>query len=192
MASKYIQKFEIPNDLPKILHDLTKEVLRYQPDDIIEFCALYFKCFQEGKELDYTKKGINIPCDFENVVPGVNNDNQRIQPEERSQENLSNVVNHNRNSESNKVISNIEKKNSKKGSQSVEQNDDNSNKEDNQSIQQNNDKTVSKENSRENSKENSRENSRQASQESEEVKKRSISPEEAKNISKNYLNELLS
>ena len=71
MASKYIQKFPIPEGFPEILHDLSKEILRYQPEDIIEFSALYFKCLQEGKELNYDKKGTNIPCDFKNVTPGL-------------------------------------------------------------------------------------------------------------------------
>lgn len=90
MASKYIQKFPIPQDFPNILHDLAKEILRYQPDDIVEFCALYFKCLQEGKELDYTKKGQNIPCDFKNVTPGVKSNKERSQPQDKS--NLQNAV----------------------------------------------------------------------------------------------------
>jgi hypothetical protein len=72
MASKYIQKFPIPEGFPDILHDLSKEILRNQPADIIEFCAMYFQCLQEGKELDYPKKGQNIPCDFTTVVPKIN------------------------------------------------------------------------------------------------------------------------
>ena len=28
MASKYLQKFPVPNDFPEILHDLTREILR--------------------------------------------------------------------------------------------------------------------------------------------------------------------
>ena len=84
MASKYIQKFPIPTDFPNILHDLAKEVLRYQPEDITEFCALYFKCLQEGKELDYPKKGQNIPCDFKNVIPGIKSENERNQPQDKS------------------------------------------------------------------------------------------------------------
>lgn len=70
MASKYIQKFPIPEGFPDILHDMTREVLRYQPENIIEFCALYFECLQEGKELVYSNMGSKIPCDFQNVIPG--------------------------------------------------------------------------------------------------------------------------
>lgn len=43
MASKYLQLFPIPNELPNIIRDLTREILRYQPQDIIQFCAAYFK-----------------------------------------------------------------------------------------------------------------------------------------------------
>lgn len=84
MASKYIQKFPIPEGFNDILHDLAKEVLRYQPEDIIEFCASYFKCLQEGKELDYSRKGTNIPCDFKNVIPGIRSDNERTKPIDKS------------------------------------------------------------------------------------------------------------
>jgi hypothetical protein len=69
MASKYIQKFPVPEGFPEILHDLSKEILRNQPTDIIEFSALYFKCLQEGLVLDYKKKGKNIPCDYKPKIP---------------------------------------------------------------------------------------------------------------------------
>ncbi len=65
MASKYIQNFPIPNGFPEILHDLSKEILRHQPDDIIDFAACYFKCIKEGIVLKYENKGTKIPCDFE-------------------------------------------------------------------------------------------------------------------------------
>ncbi len=78
MASKYIQKFPIPDGFPEILHDLSKEILRYQPENIVEFCALYFKCLQEGKELDYQKKGKSIPCDFKNVIPGTKTSERKV------------------------------------------------------------------------------------------------------------------
>lgn len=71
MASKYIQKFPIPENFPEILHDLSKEILRNQPEDIIEFCAMYFKCAQEGLVLDYPRKGKNIPCDFKASIPKI-------------------------------------------------------------------------------------------------------------------------
>jgi len=65
MASKYIQKFPIPTGFPEILHDLSKEILRHNPDDIIDFCACYFRCLQDNIVLNYEKKGKKIPCDFD-------------------------------------------------------------------------------------------------------------------------------
>ena len=43
MASKYLQKYPVPEDFPDLLHDFAREVLRDQPDNIYEYGALYFK-----------------------------------------------------------------------------------------------------------------------------------------------------
>ena len=43
MASKYLQKYPVPEDFPEILHDFAREVLRDQPENIYEYGALYFK-----------------------------------------------------------------------------------------------------------------------------------------------------
>lgn len=80
MASKYIQKFPTPDGFPEILSDLAKEVLRNQPADILEFCALYFKCLQEGTVLDYENRGQNIPCDFKTSTPKISERPQRKKP----------------------------------------------------------------------------------------------------------------
>ena len=71
MASKYIQMFPIPEGFPEILNDLAKEVIRNQPEDIIEFAAMYFNCLQQVTVLDYPRKGKNIPCDFKTAVPTI-------------------------------------------------------------------------------------------------------------------------
>ncbi len=46
MASKYLQKFPIPEAFPDILHDYAREVLRDQPQDIIEFSIGYFTALE--------------------------------------------------------------------------------------------------------------------------------------------------
>ena len=56
MASKYLQKFPVPEGFPEILHDLTREVLRDQPDDILEYAELYFESLAKGKALVYESK----------------------------------------------------------------------------------------------------------------------------------------
>jgi len=80
MASKYIQKYPIPEGFPEILHDLAKEILRNQPQDIMDFSALYFKCIQEETVLDYANRGQNIPCDFKTGVPKISERPQRKKP----------------------------------------------------------------------------------------------------------------
>ena len=47
MASKYRKKFELPEGFYEILEDYSKEVLRDQPLDIVEFSYLYFKALEE-------------------------------------------------------------------------------------------------------------------------------------------------
>ena len=78
MSSKYIKKHTIPEGFPEILTCFTKEILRNQPLDIIDFSCEYFKCLQEGLLLDYPHKGQKIPCDFrEPFVPKISKVHER-------------------------------------------------------------------------------------------------------------------
>jgi hypothetical protein len=61
MASKYLQKFPVPENFPEILHDFAREILRDQPEDILDYGNEYFKAKDEGLDFDYPKKGTNIP-----------------------------------------------------------------------------------------------------------------------------------
>ncbi len=92
MASKYIQKFPIPEGFAEVLHDLSKEILRNQPADILDFCAEYFKCVQEGTVLDYQNKGQNIPCDFKTGVPKISERPLRKKPLNERDEALHNAA----------------------------------------------------------------------------------------------------
>ena len=47
MASRYRKKFALPEDFMEILESYSREVLRDQPIDIIEFSYLYFKALEE-------------------------------------------------------------------------------------------------------------------------------------------------
>ena len=71
MSSKYIKKYTIPPGFQDLLSEFTKEILRNQPKDIIDFGVEYFKCLQQGLILDYAHKGVNIPCDFKPAVPKI-------------------------------------------------------------------------------------------------------------------------
>ena len=69
MSSKYIKKHPIPDGFEELLTEFTKEILRNQPLDIIDFGCEYFRCLQESLLLDYEKRGQNIPCDFKPIIP---------------------------------------------------------------------------------------------------------------------------
>ena len=69
MSSKYIKKHPIPDGFEELLTEFTKEILRNQPLDIIDFSCEYFRCLQESLLLDYEKRGQNIPCDFKPIIP---------------------------------------------------------------------------------------------------------------------------
>ena len=71
MSSKYLKKYAIPPGFQDLLSEFTKEILRNQPKDIIDFGVEYFKCLQQGLILDYAHKGVNIPCDFRPSVPKI-------------------------------------------------------------------------------------------------------------------------
>ena len=71
MSSKYIKKYAIPPGFQDLLSEFTKEILRNQPKDIVDFGVEYFKCLQQGLILDYPFKGENIPCDFKVSVPKI-------------------------------------------------------------------------------------------------------------------------
>ena len=61
MASKYLQKFSVPESFPEILHDFAREILRDQPKDILKYGFEYFKAKDEGNDFEYETKGSKIP-----------------------------------------------------------------------------------------------------------------------------------
>ena len=65
MTSKYRKKQSIPDGFYPLVEDYCREVLRDQPQDIIEFSYLYFKALEEGTidQFNYPRKGKNIPPD---------------------------------------------------------------------------------------------------------------------------------
>lgn len=48
MASRFLQKYHMPEGFQDILSELVREVLRAQPDDIIEFLANYCEARANG------------------------------------------------------------------------------------------------------------------------------------------------
>ena len=46
MASRYLRKFPIPNTVPDLFYNFAKEILSYQPEDIVEFGFLYLQAME--------------------------------------------------------------------------------------------------------------------------------------------------
>ena len=46
MASRYLDSVPLPTELPIVLDKLIKAILRDQPQDIIQYCAVYFENMQ--------------------------------------------------------------------------------------------------------------------------------------------------
>ena len=57
MASKYLQKFPVPEDFPDLLHDFAREVLRDQPENIYEYGAQYFRAMYMVSRMIYFEDG---------------------------------------------------------------------------------------------------------------------------------------
>ena len=69
--SKDNNKRDIPQGFSSLLSEFTKEILRNQPKDIVDFALEYFKCLQQGLILDYPHQGQNIPCDLKPAIPEI-------------------------------------------------------------------------------------------------------------------------
>lgn len=78
MANKYLKQFPVPEEYPNILRDLTREILRLQPRDIISFAAKYFKCKENNTEFvwDDPDPRAPRPCDYSKHKAQVNETEQ--------------------------------------------------------------------------------------------------------------------
>ena len=54
---KYYSRYSVPDGFRDVISDLVKEVLRDQPEDIQHYWYEYFKAKEEGKDVEYDKKG---------------------------------------------------------------------------------------------------------------------------------------
>lgn len=55
-----MMKYPIPKEFVIILHDFTKEIIKAQPKDIIEFSFRYFQALETGEEMTYEFNGEKI------------------------------------------------------------------------------------------------------------------------------------
>ena len=67
MASKYLQKYPVPEGFSNILADFASEVLRDQPENIYDFGYQYFKAIEEVSLLFVTESSkweSEVKCTF--------------------------------------------------------------------------------------------------------------------------------
>ena len=57
MTSRFSNKFPIPEEFPEILHDFTREIIRYRPKDILDFSIQYFYYQEKLLPLNYIEGG---------------------------------------------------------------------------------------------------------------------------------------
>ena len=88
MASKYRKKQQLPENFYPLLEDYSREVLRDQPMDIVEFSYLYFKAIEEDTldQFNYPRKGKNIPPPREDFIE--EDDEEGAYGEEEGQQEL--------------------------------------------------------------------------------------------------------
>ncbi len=78
MTSKHSNQFPIPEGFPEILHDYAKEVVRYQPEDILDFSIQYFYSLENGISLNF------IPGNSSNIK---NEETENIKIDETKEDN---------------------------------------------------------------------------------------------------------
>ena len=122
MTSKLSNKYLIPEQFPKILHDYAREVVRYMPEDIFDFSIQYFYSLEKGLKLNYIKGGSkDIPKISESNRLNTNSDlNISISTNPNTQNmfynNNNNVTKENNNKEKKEILTPInsdESRNSK-------------------------------------------------------------------------------
>tara|TARA_B110001450_G_C17462007_1_gene416606 strand:+ start:81 stop:281 length:201 start_codon:yes stop_codon:yes gene_type:complete len=60
MASKYLQKYPVPEEFPDKLHDFARCILRDQPDNIYEYGAQYWKAEYMVSTLYFKSQILNL------------------------------------------------------------------------------------------------------------------------------------
>ena len=60
MASKHLSNYSIPQDFNAILATFTREILRDQPKDVLEYAAEYFEAIRDNRERHYESES-NVP-----------------------------------------------------------------------------------------------------------------------------------
>jgi hypothetical protein len=68
MASLYYQRKPVPEGFEEILHDLIKEILRNQPEEIDKFCYNYFDKLIRKRKTGAKNKTDNLENEDPNIM----------------------------------------------------------------------------------------------------------------------------
>ena len=81
MASKYRKRYTVPEGFTQILEDLTREILREQPRDILAFAAHYFRCKEKGEEFSWEDSNPRCPkpCDYNKRIPTTSSNKSQLE-----------------------------------------------------------------------------------------------------------------
>lgn len=82
MSSKFSNKYPIPEKFPEILHDFSREVVRYMPKDILDFSIQYFYYLEQNMPLNYIEGGSK-------ALPKISFSLEQKEKSKESRENLS-------------------------------------------------------------------------------------------------------
>jgi hypothetical protein len=80
MASKYRKRYTVPDGFNQILEDLSREILREQPRNIVHFAASYFKSKAKGEPFiweDPNPRGPK-PCDYNKRIQTTSSDKSQL------------------------------------------------------------------------------------------------------------------
>ena len=105
--SKYPNKYEIPEQFPKILSNFTREIVRNQPKDILDFAIRYFYNL-EKKMFPYPSINSNK---YSTINSEKNNNQTEIMSSNNEQSDIDIIKDYNNNKE-NQIIQNENSKNS--------------------------------------------------------------------------------
>ena len=104
MSSKYMKKSSSLESFSNILSSFTREILRNQPEDILDFAINYFKCLEEQTILDYPHKGENIPCDYKPRIPKIQSLDKKTQETSIYETNRNTTIQSARSTKSDKLM----------------------------------------------------------------------------------------
>ena len=113
MATKYMERLQIPEGFEQMLHDLVKAILREQPKDINRFCFNYFIAKKNNEPMpeviERNDFGVQREEEKENqmVDQGIGNVNEKYDESAKKDRSMTMSKEHLKTEESNQTIKGV-------------------------------------------------------------------------------------